>query len=77
MTKKALKLEHVNSLNGNNESEEAIYLGELYAKVAPRFTGRATAPALWDKKIQTIVNNESADIIRMLNTEFISLTGEA
>lgn len=35
------------------------------------FTGRATVPVLWDKKRQAIVNNESADIIRMWNSGFV------
>ncbi len=46
---------------------------ELYTKVAPDFTGRATVPVLWDKKTQTIVNNESADIVRMFNTAFADI----
>jgi glutathionyl-hydroquinone reductase len=48
----------------------AEYLHEIYTKVAPAFTGRATVPVLWDKQRQTIVNNESADIIVMLNSAF-------
>lgn len=46
------------------------FLHELYAKAAPRYTGRVTVPALWDEKEQRIVNNESSEIIRMLNREF-------
>jgi len=46
------------------------YLHELYARVDPQFTGRATVPVLWDKRRQAIVNNESADIVRMLNSAF-------
>lgn len=57
----------VDDLNG------VAYLHEIYTKVAPDFTGRATVPVLWDKKTQTIVNNESADIVRMLNTAFVDL----
>lgn len=53
---------------------QARYLHELYTKANPDYTGRVTVPVLWDKKHQTIVNNESADIIRMLNTEFNALT---
>ena len=34
------------------------------------YTGRVTVPVLWDKQKHTVVNNESAEIIRMLNTEF-------
>lgn len=52
----------------------ATYVHELYTHADPHFTGRATVPILWDKKTQTIVNNESADILRMLNTAFTDLT---
>lgn len=48
----------------------AVYLHEIYTKADPTFTGRATVPALWDKQRRTIVNNESADILRMLNSGF-------
>ncbi|MCF4010235.1 glutathione S-transferase family protein [Rheinheimera sp. UJ63] len=54
----------------------ATYLHELYTEVTPDFTGRATVPVLWDKKTQTIVNNESADIVRMFNTAFVEIVGE-
>lgn len=52
------------------------YLYELYTKAKPEYTGRVTVPVLWDKDQETIVNNESADIIRMLNSEF-DLWGDA
>ncbi|KAK3098809.1 hypothetical protein FSP39_023308 [Pinctada imbricata] len=45
-------------------------LREVYAKVDPEYSGRITVPVLWDKQKQTIVNNESSEIIRMLNKEF-------
>lgn len=48
----------------------ATYLHQVYTKADPHFTGRATVPVLWDKKLGTIVNNESADILRMLNSGF-------
>lgn len=48
----------------------ATYLHQIYTKADPHFTGRATVPVLWDKKLGTIVNNESADILRMLNSGF-------
>lgn len=51
----------------------AEFMHQLYTKADPEFTGRATAPVLWDKQSCTIVNNESADIIRMLNTAFADL----
>lgn len=48
----------------------ARYLYEVYLKADPRFSGRVTVPTLWDTKKQTIVNNESSEIIRMLDEEF-------
>ena len=48
----------------------AHYLYENYLKVDPSFDGLVTVPLLWDKKQQTIVNNESSEIIRMLNSDF-------
>lgn len=51
----------------------AQYLHEIYTRVAPDYTGRATVPVLWDKKTATIVSNESADIVRMFNSGFGNL----
>ena len=48
----------------------ATYLYENYHKANPYFDGLVTVPVLWDKKLGTIVNNESSEIIRMLNSEF-------
>ncbi len=48
----------------------ARFLYQIYAKARPHYTGRVTVPALWDRENATIVNNESAEIIRMLNREF-------
>jgi putative glutathione S-transferase len=45
-------------------------LYELYQKADPSYTGRVTVPVLWDEKEETIVSNESAEIIRMLNSAF-------
>ena len=50
----------------------STYLHEIYTRADPHFTGRVTVPVLWDKKRSTIVNNESSEIIRMLNSAFIS-----
>ena len=55
----------------------ATYMHELYTRAAPTFTGRATVPVLWDKEKKTIVNNESADIVRMLNNGFGALADES
>ena len=54
----------------------ATYLHEIYTSVEPAYTGRATVPVLWDKERRTIVNNESADILRMLNSGFGSLADD-
>src|SRR5580704_13217840 len=52
------------SING------AKRLYEVYTKADPSYSGRVTVPVLWDKSRSTIVNNESAEIIRMLNSAF-------
>jgi glutathionyl-hydroquinone reductase len=54
----------------------ATYIHEIYTKVDPTITGRATVPVLWDKQRRTIVNNESADIVRMLNSGFGELADD-
>jgi glutathionyl-hydroquinone reductase len=46
------------------------HLFEVYQAADPKYTGRVTVPILWDREKETIVSNESADIIRMLNREF-------
>ncbi len=48
----------------------ATHIHQLYTSADPDYTGRATVPVLWDKTRRTIVSNESADIVRMLNTAF-------
>lgn len=50
-----------------NDSE---YLHQVYTVAKPDYTGRVTVPVLWDKQKKTIVNNESSEIILMLNSEF-------
>lgn len=55
---------HRDELNG------AEWVHQLYTQADSTFTGRATVPVLWDKKTRTIVNNESADIVRMFNSGF-------
>ena len=51
----------------------ARHLHEIYTHADPHFTGRATVPVLYDTLRDTIVNNESADIVRMLNSGFGTL----
>jgi putative glutathione S-transferase len=53
------------------------FLYELYLKADASYEGRVTVPVLWDKQTQTIVSNESSEIIRMFNTAFNHLTGDA
>ncbi len=48
----------------------ANYLREIYAKADSKYTGRVTVPVLWDKQKNTIVSNESREIIRMFDREF-------
>jgi putative glutathione S-transferase len=51
------------------------FMHQVYTKDSPKITSRVTVPVLWDKKLQKIVNNESSDIIRILNSAFNELTG--
>ena len=46
------------------------FLYQIYTRADPHYTGRVTVPVLWDKQGETIVNNESSEIIRMLNSAF-------
>ncbi|WP_439618767.1 glutathione S-transferase family protein [Shinella sp.] len=55
----------------------ATYMHEIYTSADATFTGRATVPVLWDRQRKTIVNNESADIVRMLNSGFGALADES
>lgn len=55
----------------------ATYMHEIYTRADPQISGRATVPVLWDKQRNTIVNNESADILRMLNSGFGGLASDA
>ncbi len=61
------------------EMEDPLYkldfLYQLYLKADPGYEGRVTVPVLWDKHTETIVSNESSEIIRMFNSAFNHLTG--
>lgn len=61
------------------ELEDPLYnrrfLYELYLKADASYEGRVTVPVLWDKQTETIVSNESSEIIRMFNSAFNALTG--
>lgn len=54
----------------NQEEEGCRTLAELYQVAEPGYSGRSTVPVLWDKQTKKIVNNESAEIIVMLNSQF-------
>jgi putative glutathione S-transferase len=56
--------EHPDPLYGS------AYLRDVYVKADDDYTGRVTVPVLWDRERETIVNNESEEIMRMLDTEF-------
>ncbi|KAK4752379.1 hypothetical protein SAY87_021177 [Trapa incisa] len=49
----------------------------LYELANPNYTGKYSVPVLWDKKLKTIVNNESSEIIRMFNSEFNEIAENA
>ena len=73
-------LEHGWEFDKNNHSTgdslfDSAYLHQLYTRHQADYSGRVTVPLLWDKQQNRIVSNESADIIRMLNTAFNKLTG--
>jgi len=51
------------------------FMHEVYTAARADYTGRVTVPVLWDRERETIVSNESADIVRMLGSAFDDLTG--
>jgi putative glutathione S-transferase len=53
------------------------YLHQAYSASNPHYTGKVTVPTLWDKKTGRIVNNESSEIIRMLNSEFAGIGADS
>ena len=61
----------------DNPLGDLKYFYEVYTTADPDYTGRVTVPVLWDKKQNTIVSNESSEIIRMLNSAFNHITGNA
>ena len=61
--------------SSGDELFSAHYMHEIYTRNDAKYSGRVTVPVLWDKKLQRIVSNESAEIIRMFNTAFNDITG--
>ncbi|CZF83928.1 glutathione S-transferase family protein [Grimontia marina] len=71
MLEKGWQFDEPESLYGFN------YMHQVYTKAKADYTGRVTVPVLWDKKTETIVSNESSEIIRMLNSAFNQVTGNS
>lgn len=69
-----IMLENGWEMNDNLYGLDFVY--QLYLKADPSYEGRVTVPVLWDKQSETIVSNESSEIIRMFNTAFNHLTGD-
>src|SRR5580704_401212 len=62
--------------SSGDEANGKSKLSEIYVLADPRYSGRVSVPVLWDKKRKTIVNNESSEIIRMLNSAFAAFTND-
>ena len=60
--------------SGDHLNEYAFH-HQLYTRAKPDYSGRVTVPVLWDSQQNTIVNNESSEIIRMFNSAFNDMTG--
>jgi putative glutathione S-transferase len=58
-----------------DQLDDFAFMHQRYTADTADYTGRVTVPVLWDKKLQRIVSNESAEIIRMFNSAFNELTG--
>jgi len=66
---------HVEEGSSGDPLNGVEYHHQLYTLTDPHYTGRVTVPALWDKREERILNNESAELVRMLNSAFDDLTG--
>ena len=62
---------------GADPVNNAAFLHQIYTRAKPDYTGRVTVPVLWDTKTNTIVNNESSEIIRLFNSAFDHLIGNS
>jgi putative glutathione S-transferase len=67
--------EYATPQDAGDKAPRISFQHQLYTTSEPRYTGKVSVPVLWDRKEGRIVNNESADIIRMMNTAFNGLTG--
>jgi len=71
-----LMLENGWEFDGPDPLTGSNFLHQVYTTAKPDYTGRVTVPVLWDKQARTIVNNESSEIIRLLNGP-LSVLGDA
>lgn len=55
---------------GGDTLYQSSFMHQIYTRAHPTYSGRVTVPVLWDKEKETIVSNESSEIIRMFNTAF-------
>ena len=60
-----------------DEFTDLDHVHQVYTRADPKVTGRVTVPVLWDRERGTTVNNESAEIIRMMNSEFAGIAPES
>ncbi|MDP4529473.1 glutathione S-transferase family protein [Alkalimonas delamerensis] len=74
-----IMLEHGWEFDGDGGDREPLYnlnyMHQLYTKAKADYSGRVTVPVLWDRLVQRLVNNESADILRIFNRAFNHQTG--
>jgi len=63
-------------ISHDNPIEGVDCLHQVYTAADPDYSGRVTVPVLWDRTLNTIVNNESAEVIRIFNSAFNELTGD-
>ena len=68
-----LMLEQGWRFDGTDPLTGSQFLHQVYTTAVPDYTGRVTVPVLWDKQTRTIVNNESAEIIRLMNGPLAAL----
>ncbi len=64
-------------IDGFEKVDGHFRLHQVYSASDPHVTARVTVPTLWDKKTRVVVNNESSEIIRMMNSEFNAFTNDS
>jgi glutathionyl-hydroquinone reductase len=69
-----MMLENGWEIRGDSPVPKARFMYQVYLEADPKYSGQASVPVLWDKQLETIVSNESSEIIRMLNQGFKDLS---